>query len=266
MFMWCVVDADRRRGVRVVDHDVGVRARRDDRPSAGTGRTCGPAWWQHVSTQRASEMLAVDDALVDEVHAVLDAADAVRDLREVADARAPSGPSSRTGSGRWTPPRGRSCAGPSTGRPGGLVPVRSGGRAHATWRPRSRARRAFLERQVEVLRAGLGEHVAAVVAGGARPLERLARRHVHDVQRAVAGDAGQHDRPVGRLALQSRTGGSSRGTSGRSRRARAPAATSTSMAMPFSACIMTSAPLSAGRLHRPQDLPVVASRRRRGRP
>ena len=40
---------------------------------------------QHVSTQRSSAELAGDDALVDELHAVLDAADAVRDRGEVAE-------------------------------------------------------------------------------------------------------------------------------------------------------------------------------------
>jgi hypothetical protein len=48
----------------------------------------------------------------------------------------------------------------------------------------------LLDGEPEVLRAGLGEHVAPVVAGGGDLVERVAGRHVHDVQRHVAGDGG----------------------------------------------------------------------------
>ena len=62
--------------------------------------------------------------------------------------------------------------------------------------------RCSSRRQVEVLRAGLAEHVGAAVAGRGHRLERLAGRHVHDVERDVAGHLRQHDGPVGGLALQ----------------------------------------------------------------
>ena len=102
----------------------------------------------------------------------------------------------------------------------------------------------LLERQVQVLRAGLGEHVAPLVAGRGDLLERLAGRHVHDVQRHVAGHLGQHDRPVRGLALERRRPGELWYFGSVSPRASA-CCTSTSMAMPFSACIMIIAPHSA---------------------
>ena len=43
----------------------------------------------------------------------------------------------------------------------------------------------LLERQVEVLRAGLAEHVLAAVAGPRELLDGLLRAHVHDVERRV---------------------------------------------------------------------------------
>ena len=86
MFMWW---ASRRRCIvvraRVVDDDVGVGAGRDDalagveaeHPGRGRRATLDPA---------LDGDLAVDDALVEQVHAVLDTADPVGDLGEVADA------------------------------------------------------------------------------------------------------------------------------------------------------------------------------------
>jgi hypothetical protein len=60
--------------------------------------------------------------------------------------------------------------------------------------------------QVQVLRAGLGEHVLAGVAGLRDRGERLRGGQVHDVQRR-ARHPGQLDRPVGGLALQFRRPG-----------------------------------------------------------
>ena len=121
--------------------------------------------------------LAGDDALVDQLHAVLDAADAVGDLGEVAEAelllvleaeRAVVGATRRPA---------RSSAGPSTGRPGGggRAWCADGVRADPLGALEAGLARGVLERQVEVLRAGLGEHVAARVLGGGDLLERLAR-------------------------------------------------------------------------------------------
>ena len=58
----------------------------------------------------------------------------------------------------------------------------------------------LLERQVQVLRAGLAEHVLALVARGGELLHGLLRADVHDVQRR-AGEVRDHDRAMGRLLL-----------------------------------------------------------------
>src|SRR5215204_729059 len=80
------VDADRRVAVRVVHDDVGVGARLDD-----ALRAVEP---EHARRRGARELhpalerdLAGHDALVHEVHAVLDRADAVRDPTEVGQAQ-----------------------------------------------------------------------------------------------------------------------------------------------------------------------------------
>ena len=58
----------------------------------------------------------------------------------------------------------------------------------------------LLERQVEVLRARLAEHVPALVARPRELLDGLLRAHVHDVQRRT-GEVREHDRAVRRLLL-----------------------------------------------------------------
>ena len=58
-----------------------------------------------------------------------------------------------------------------------------------------------VERQEEVLRAGLGEDLRAAVARGADLGQGVLRREVDDVDRH-AGSLGQADDPVGRLALE----------------------------------------------------------------
>jgi len=64
------------------------------------------------------------------------------------------------------------------------------------------AREVVFERHVEVLRAGLGEHVEPFVLRGSHLVECVGGRHVHDVERHVAGDFRQHDRAVRRLAFE----------------------------------------------------------------
>ncbi len=71
-----------------------------------------------------------------------------------------------------------------------VVPVRS---------PRAEL---VLERQVQVLRAGLGEHVRAARPRRADLGEGLGGGHVHDVERGAARDLGQRDGPVRRLRLK----------------------------------------------------------------
>jgi hypothetical protein len=97
-----------------------------------------------------------------------------------------------------------------------------------------------------------------VVACCSDLLERVTGRHVHDVERHVAGDVAQHDGPVGGLGLERRRAGVGVVLRGSVSPRASAWATSTSIAMPFSACIMIMAPQSAACLHGPQDLPVVA--------
>ena len=177
--MWCVLPTPMRRvAVRVVDDDVGVGAGLDD-----ALRAVEP---EHARRRRGGDLdpalegdLAGDDALVEQVHPVLDRADAVGDGCGSRRCRAPSGPSCRTGSGRSRPSGGRWCAAPATWRPGGPPPASAAASSTPTWRPRSAplvARRAelLLEREVEVLRAGLAEDVLAAGRGPRRAARRPA--------------------------------------------------------------------------------------------
>ena len=95
----------------------------------------------------------------------------------------------------------------------------------------------------EVLRAGLAPDVPALLAGTRDRIDRLLARDVDDVERR-AGDARELDRAVRRLAF-----GLRRTRERVEVRRRVPAAsacfTRTSMASPFSACTITSAPVSA---------------------
>ncbi len=85
MFMWCLslmpILVVR---VRVPDQDVGIEARRDHALAVEP---------EHPRRRGRARLdppleadLAGDDTLVDQLHPVLDAADPVRDLREVAEA------------------------------------------------------------------------------------------------------------------------------------------------------------------------------------
>ena len=168
MFMWCVSTLRRRRAVRVVDDDVGIRARCD--------HALARIQPEHARRRRRAQLdparereLAVDDALVDEIHPVLDPADAVGDRREVAEPqlllllhaeRAVVGAHHREIVGAQVAPQ--------------LVLMALRTR---TQRRRAHVLRAFeagraqvlFEREVEVLRAGLTEDVPALVARRARP-------------------------------------------------------------------------------------------------
>ena len=114
-----------------------------------------------------------------------------------------------------------------------------------------------LEGQVEVLRAGLGEHVAALVAGLGDLFERLAGGQVHDVERAVGGDAGQPDRPAGRLGLERLRPGEAVvdrvGLAARERLLHQHVD-----GRPVLGVHHDHRAVAAGLLHRPQDLAVVA--------
>ena len=86
MFMWWVLSQpDARVALRVVDDDVGVGARLDDALAAVEAEH--PRRRGRAQLDPALEGdLARDDALVEQVQAVLDRADPVGDLGEVADA------------------------------------------------------------------------------------------------------------------------------------------------------------------------------------
>ena len=200
------------------------------------------------STSRPSAsdtQLAVDHALVDEIHPVLDAAHAVRDLGEVAEPqlllvlhaeRAMVGGHDRQLVHAQTFPK--------VGMVMTFVVLRPDrGRAHELGALEPWPGEMILERHIEVLRAGLGKDVRTLVSCRGHGIKRFRRRHVHDVQRHVARGLGQDDGSVRRLALQDRrTGQPVIHRIGLATGERLP--TSTSIAMPFSACIMIIAPFS----------------------
>ena len=256
-FMWCGRVRDRLAAA-------AGRTRRCRRPSrgrrspcAGTGRTSAPAW-SSTSRPSARGQLAVDDALVDEVHPVLDPGHAVGDGPEVVDAELLL---VLEAEGAVVGGHDREVVRAQAVPEVGVVVLVLGAqrrRAHPLGALEAGRAELVLEGQVQVLRAGLGEHVAAGVAGRAPPA-RAPRtptgarcRAGRCRRRRPARSPGGWPRPRGP------SGGRCRGARDRSRRARRPAAASTSMAMPFSACIMIVAPLFDGALHGPQDLGVVA--------
>ena len=108
----------------------------------------------------------------------------------------------------------------------------------------------------EVLRAGLAPRLPALRARLVDRVDRLLAGDVDDVERA-AGDACQLDGPVRRLALGDREVASARARSGSVLPSATAFLTSTSIASPFSACTITSAPGLGGDLHRPEERLVV---------
>ena len=179
---------------RVVDDDVGVEA--------GLDRSLAAVEAEHARRSCRAQLdpslkgdLAVDDTLVDEVHPVLDGTDAVGNLREVAESEllllleaeravvsAHDGEIIRA----QVLPQLVLMALGLAAQGSGADPLRP---------LEARLREVVLEREVEVLRAGLAEDIPALVAGLLQDLHRLLRRHVDDVQRR-AGHAGEHDRSV----------------------------------------------------------------------
>jgi len=75
-------------------------------------------------------------------------------------------------------------------------------RAHELGALEAGTREVILERHVEVLRTGLGEHVQAFVLCGRHLVQRFRRRHVHDVQRHIARHLRQHDCAVRSLTFE----------------------------------------------------------------
>ena len=170
--------ADRGVAVRVVDDDVGVGAGLDDALLAvqaeharrGGRGELDPALERDLAGRRRPGTCRSMRCSI--------RADAVRDLAEVAEPELLLAPSCRTGSGRSRPSAGRWCAAPATCGPGGPPPASAAASSTPTWRPRSapllaRCAELLLEREVEVLRAGLAEHVLALVAGRGELLDGL---------------------------------------------------------------------------------------------
>ena len=194
-----------------------------------------------ISTQRSLRDPAADDAaVVEQVDPVLDARQAVGDLPEVALAELLLAVEvERAVVGRDDLEVVLDEARPELG----LVV----GRAERRRADELRALEAVahvVEREEQVLRARLGERLRAAVAGLADRVEGVARREVDDVDRH-AGGLGEADHAVRRLALEDRVAGDAVVVAGRSCPRRRGRAATTSIASPFSACIMISPPFFA---------------------
>jgi len=106
----------------------------------------------------------------------------------------------------------------------------------------------------QILRAGLGEYIATLRPGRRNRRQRLSQDRC-TIYNGAPATTGQPDRRG--VASPSRSGGrDSRDKPDRSGPGPSACSTRTSIAMPFSACIMISAPLSDACWHRPQDFPV----------
>ena len=188
--------------VRIPHHHVGVGARRNDallRVHA-----------EHARRRRAASFyptlereLAFDYALVQQLHAVLDSADAVRDRGEVAEAefflvlhaeRAVIGADDRQLVHTQALPQVALVTVAHLADVVRIVVATAQRRtAHPLGTLEARQAQCFFEREVEVLRAGFGEHVATLMTCGGNFVQRVAGAHVHDVQRHVASDMAEHD-------------------------------------------------------------------------
>ena len=216
-----LVQPDRRVAPGVVDDDVTVGTRLDDallpvhpeHPRRGRRGHLDPALERDV---------AVHDPLVHEVHTVFDRTDPVGDLREIAEAevflalhteRAVVGRDHLDVVGAQRLPhvvlvalllRPQRCRAHPL-RPLEVAPLGTG------------CPELLLERQVEVLRTGLTEHVLATIASRGDLVDGLLGADVHHVQ-GCAGEVGNHDRAMGRLLLRLPRAGKSvevgRGVSG----------------------------------------------------
>src|SRR6188472_1946110 len=173
-----LVDTDRRVPGRIPHQDVGVEPGRDLAlgVEAEQARRRGGAGLDPALERD----LAGHHALVQQLHAMLDAADAVGDLGEVPDAdllllleaeRAVIGRHHRQLVQAQTLPQVTRVV---------LVLRAQRRRAHPLRPFEAGLGQLVLDRQVEVLGACLAEDVLALVLGGGDLFERLRRRHVHD--------------------------------------------------------------------------------------
>ena len=240
--MWWRRGGDRVRPARVVDDEVGVRADRDRALAAGTSRTACAGAVEMTSTQRSRRDAAADDAaVVEQVDPVLDARQPVGDLAEVAPPELLLAVEvERAVVGRDDLEVVLEEARPQLA-PGASL-ARSGGE-HTNLAPSKPLPMSSSERN------RYWGHVSANAIAPAVPrvadrLERVACRQVDDVDRH-AGGLRQADDPVGRLALEDRVADDAVVVRiGLAVGDRLSAAT-TSMARPFSACIMIRPPFLA---------------------
>lgn len=144
--------------------------------------------------------MSVDDGLVEQVHAVLDAGEAVGNLREVAAAELLL---AHEAEGAVVRRHDLEVVGAQAAPQGGLVLLGPKGRTAYVLRALEVRFREVVGRQEQVLRAGLAEDVQALVARPCQLGDRLLRRDVHDVQRGPR-DLGELDGAVSGLGLQQR--------------------------------------------------------------
>ncbi|KAG1647452.1 CTP pyrophosphohydrolase [Nymphon striatum] len=195
-----IVHADGPAGVGVIQHNVRVASRSDHallgiQPKHAGGRRCAQL---HPARQCD---LALQYTLVDQVHAVFDATNAIRYGAEIAKAefllvlhaeRAMVGTDHAEIIGAKSAPQ------------VGVMVLVFGAQwraAHIGSAAEAGGSQMVFEVQIEVLRARLGEHVGAFASSDGYLLECLACRQVHDVQRGCA-DLGQLDCAVGSFAFQ----------------------------------------------------------------
>jgi hypothetical protein len=229
-------------GARVVHHQVGVRPG-GDRPLARVepGQP-GGGGAGHVDP-RGRRDPPVDHPLVEQVHPVLDRADPVGDAGEVVR------PAS------FCSQRERAVVGRHHVDPAGGDPP-TGVSWWPSWRQRSGGEHTSGRRRA---RAGTSSTPTTGTAGRSRRtpagprsrprhrlVERVGRRDVDDDQRA-SGHLGERHHPVHGLGLERRRRGEQVVDRGSVSPRSTASARSTSMAMPFSACIMTITPRSAAR-------------------
>ena len=208
-----VVDADLGLLVRVPHHYVGIGTGGDDallRIQTEHASRRGAAGL-HPTLQRD---LTVHHTLVQQFHAVLNATDAIGDGGEVAEAqfllilhaeRAVIGADDGELVHAQALPQVALVAVAHLTDVVRVVVLAAHRRAaHPLGAFETGLAQRLFQREVQVLRAGLGEHIAAMVAGGGDLVEGIAGTHVHDVQRHVAGHVAQHDGAVRGLGLQRR--------------------------------------------------------------
>ena len=185
---------------RVIDHHVGIGSRGDHSLAGVHPEHAGRRGGTHLHPPLQADA-PVDHTLIHEVEPVFDTADSVGDLGEVGDSEF-----------LLVHHAERAVVGGDTGHIAGpdelpqlvLMTLGAGaqrGRTHPLRALEASGAELFLQREIQVLRACLGEHVGALATCGRDLLEGLPGGHVHHVERR-SGDIGEHDGPVRGLFLE----------------------------------------------------------------